>query len=147
MTEPLTRKERMAMARVDMPERDPALRARSFDEVNLGLTAQMARLEAMRCIECRRPTCVAGCPVGIHIDEFVLRVAEGDFAGAGAVIRNDNLLPAIWTGRSPSAIWSGSSPTSRQRTRSMRSTRCLRRRAGALASLAADLPAWHAPRM
>ena len=83
------------MARIDMPERDPALRARSFDEVNLGLTAQMARLEAMRCIECRRPTCVAGCPVGIHIDEFVLRVAEGDFAGAGAVIRNDNLLPAI----------------------------------------------------
>jgi glutamate synthase (NADPH/NADH) small chain len=95
MSEPLTRKERMAMARVDMPERDAEVRARSFTEVNLGLTAQMARLEAMRCLECRRPTCIAGCPVGIRIDDFIVRVAEGDFAGAGEVIRNDNLLPAI----------------------------------------------------
>ena len=95
MSEPLTRKERMAMARVDMPERDAEIRARSFTEVNLGLTAQMARLEAMRCLECRRPTCIAGCPVGIRIDDFILRVAKGDFTGAGEVIRNDNLLPAI----------------------------------------------------
>ena len=95
MSEPLTRKERMAMARVDMPEHDAEQRARSFTEVNLGLTAQMARLEAMRCLECRRPTCVAGCPVGIQIDDFIIRVAEGDFAGAGEVIRHDNLLPAI----------------------------------------------------
>ena len=95
MSEPLTRKERMAMARVDMPEHDAEARATSFTEVNLGLTAQMARLEAMRCLECRRPTCIAGCPVGIRIDDFIVRVAQGDFAGAGEVIRNDNLLPAI----------------------------------------------------
>ena len=95
MTEPLTRKERMAMARIEMPEQDAQARARSFDEVNLGLTAQMARLEAMRCLECKRPSCIAGCPVGIRIDEFIIRVAQGDFVGAGEVIRHDNLLPAI----------------------------------------------------
>jgi glutamate synthase (NADPH/NADH) small chain len=95
MSEPLTRKERMAMARVEMPEEEPAARAATFDEVNLGLTTQMARLEAMRCLECRRPTCIAGCPVGIRIDEFIVQVAAGDFAGAGETIRNDNLLPAI----------------------------------------------------
>jgi glutamate synthase (NADPH/NADH) small chain len=85
----------MAMSRVDMPEQDPDARARSFVEVNLGLTAQMARLEAMRCLECKRPTCIDGCPVGIRIDEFIRRVADEDFTGAGEVIRHDNLLPAI----------------------------------------------------
>ena len=75
--------------------RDAAVRARSFDEVNLGLTAQMAQLEAMRCLECKRPKCVEGCPVGIQIDEFVKLVAEGSIDAAAAVVQRDNLLPAI----------------------------------------------------
>lgn len=95
MTEPLTKRERMKLERVDMPERDAAERARSFSEVNLGLTAQMARLEAMRCLECKNPVCVEGCPVGIQIDEFVLHIANGSIEAAAEVIQRDNLLPAI----------------------------------------------------
>jgi glutamate synthase (NADPH/NADH) small chain len=91
----LTRKERMAMPRVDMPERDADERAHAFTEVNLGLTAQFARLEAQRCLECRHPVCVAGCPVGVQIREFVHHVAEGDFDAAADVIAVDNALPAI----------------------------------------------------
>lgn len=95
MSKPLTLRERMAMERVPMPAREPDARSKSFEEVNLGLTAQMAKLEAMRCLECRRPTCIEGCPVGVQIDRFILHVAEGDFSAAGAVIAQDNLLPAI----------------------------------------------------
>lgn len=91
----LTRRERMSIPRQEMPERDPEDRATDFDEVNLGFTADLAVVEASRCIECRRPTCVAGCPVGIRIDEFVGAVANADFAGAADVIRRDSSLPAI----------------------------------------------------
>ena len=69
MSTPLTKKERMQLPRIEMPERDADQRAASFEEVNLGLTAKMAQLEAMRCLECKRPKCVDGCPVGIQIDE------------------------------------------------------------------------------
>lgn len=95
MNEPLSKKERMKLDRVDMPERDAAERARSFEEVNLGFTAEMAKLEAMRCLECARPKCVEGCPVGIRIDEFVVHVAHGDIDAAAHTIQRDNLLPAI----------------------------------------------------
>lgn len=95
MSEPLTKKERMKLDRIEMPERDAAERAQSFDEVNLGLTAKMAQLEAMRCLECKRPKCVDGCPVGIQIDEFVKLVAEGSIGAAAEIIQRDNLLPAI----------------------------------------------------
>ncbi|MGD2103333.1 MAG: NAD(P)-binding protein, partial [Acidimicrobiia bacterium] len=95
MNNPLTKKERMQLDRVDMPARDAAERSGSFDEVNLGLTAQMARLEASRCLECKRPVCVEGCPVGVRIDEFVRLIAEGAIEDAAEVIQRDNLLPAI----------------------------------------------------
>lgn len=95
MSEPLSKRDRMKLDRVAMRERDPAERARSFSEVNLGFTAEMAKLEAMRCLECARPKCVEGCPVGIHIDEFVGFVAGGDIEAAARVIQRDNLLPAI----------------------------------------------------
>jgi glutamate synthase (NADPH/NADH) small chain len=85
----------MKMERVDMLERDSEERARSFDEVNLGFTAEMAKLEAMRCLECAKPKCVDGCPVGIQIDEFVKLVANGQIGAAAEVIQRDNLLPAI----------------------------------------------------
>jgi glutamate synthase (NADPH/NADH) small chain len=91
----LTRKERMALPRTVMPELEPDVRAHSFCEVNTGYTAQLAVLEAQRCLVCPRPKCVEGCPVGVHIDEFIELVAGGDFDGAAAVIAADNSLPAI----------------------------------------------------
>jgi glutamate synthase (NADPH/NADH) small chain len=92
---PITRKDRMSLPRTAMPERNPAERARGFDEVNLGFTTQMAVLEAQRCLLCPRPKCVDGCPVGVRIDEFVRHLAAGDFGAAAATISADNSLPAI----------------------------------------------------
>jgi glutamate synthase (NADPH/NADH) small chain len=91
----LTRQERMAMSRTDMPERSAEERAHSFDEVNLGLTEQLAVLEAQRCLQCRRPVCIDGCPVGVKINEFIALVADGDLPGAASVIELDNALPAV----------------------------------------------------
>lgn len=95
MSAPLTKRERMKLERIAMPERDAQERAGSFDEVNLGLTAKMAQLEAMRCLECKTPKCIDGCPVGIQIDKFVKLVAEGSIGAAAEVIQRDNLLPAV----------------------------------------------------
>lgn len=95
MSAPLTKRERMKLERVAMDERDAAERSRSFDEVNLGFTAEMARLEAMRCLECKQPKCVDGCPVGIEIDKFIKLVADGQIGAAAEVVQRDNLLPAI----------------------------------------------------
>ncbi len=95
MSEPLTKRERMKLERVEMLERDAGERARSFDEVNLGFTAEMAKLEAIRCLECAKPKCIEGCPVGIEIDKFVRFVADGQIGAAAEVIQRDNLLPAI----------------------------------------------------
>jgi glutamate synthase (NADPH/NADH) small chain len=91
----LTKRERMKMDRADMPMRDADERAVDFAEVNLGYTSAMAVLEASRCLECRRPVCIDGCPVGIQIDDFIRHVADGDIASAAAVIHEDNLFPAI----------------------------------------------------
>jgi glutamate synthase (NADPH/NADH) small chain len=91
----LSRKERMAIPRVRMPEQAPGDRRWNFDEVNLGLDAEMAVLEAQRCLMCKHPTCVDGCPVDIEIHEFIDHVASGDFAAAADVIARDNSLPAI----------------------------------------------------
>lgn len=68
---------------------------RDFNEVNKGLSAENAVLEALRCMECVRPTCVKGCPVGIDIPAFIQLIANQDFAGAAATIKRDNMLPAI----------------------------------------------------
>ncbi len=95
MARELTRRERMRIPRHAMPERPPRERARSFDEVNLGYDAATAVAEAERCLMCARPTCTEGCPVRIDIRAFVGRVADGDFAGAAAVISRDSSLPAI----------------------------------------------------
>ncbi len=90
-----SRKERMARERVAMPERDPVARSVAFDEVNLGYTTQLAILEAERCLQCPRPKCVEGCPVGVRIDRFIAHVADGDFGAAAGVIQSDNALPAV----------------------------------------------------
>ena len=91
----LTKRERMKLPRVEMPEQAPSLRRWNFDEVNLGLSGAMARAEAERCLLCANPPCVAGCPVDIKIDQFILKLAEGDLSGAASIIKVDNSLPAI----------------------------------------------------
>ena len=97
-TEKMTAKERMAIPRQKMPERDPQQRAQDFDEVNLGLTEGLAILEAQRCLQCKNAKCIEGCPVAIDIPGFLKGIAEGDFMGAAAILRRDNNLPAV-TGR------------------------------------------------
>src|SRR5271169_906596 len=95
---PLTLKERMKVPRQHMPEQAAELRVLNFTEVNLGYSAELAKQEALRCLECAKATCVEHCPVGVKVKDFVKLVVEGDFLGAAAKIREDNVLPAI-TGR------------------------------------------------
>jgi glutamate synthase (NADPH/NADH) small chain len=95
---PLTLKERMKVPRQQMPEQEAAARAKTFTEVNLGYSPELARQEALRCLECAKTTCMQKCPVGVKVKEFVQLIVAGDFAGAAAKIREDNVLPAI-TGR------------------------------------------------
>ncbi len=91
-------KQRMAIARQPMPERAAGPRAHSFEEVNLGFDAQVALLEAQRCLLCRKAHCVRGCPVGVDIPGFVGRLADGDLTGAAQVLLACNALPGV-TGR------------------------------------------------
>ena len=94
----LTAKERLQIPRVAMLEQDAEQRSHNFTEVNLGLTPELAILEAQRCIQCKNRPCVSGCPVEVRIPDFLERVAAGDFAGAADILLCDNALPAT-TGR------------------------------------------------
>ncbi|KAA0231480.1 NADPH-dependent glutamate synthase [candidate division KSB1 bacterium] len=78
-----------------MPEQAPLRRITNFDEVALGYDDDQAVLEASRCLQCKKPVCIAGCPVGIDIPAFVDRVAQGDFIRAAEIIRTKNALPAV----------------------------------------------------
>ena len=91
-------KERMKILRRHMPELDPKVRSRNFEEVNLGLQTDDALTESSRCIECAKPGCTIDCPVGVDIKQMVSLIRAGDFLGAAAKLREDNSLPAI-TGR------------------------------------------------
>ncbi len=95
---PVPNRERIKMPRQHMPEQLPILRAQQFTEVNLGYSEELARQEAIRCLECAKPTCTHDCPVGVNIKEFVQLIVAGDYLGAAAKIRENNVLPAI-TGR------------------------------------------------
>ena len=95
---PLKLKDRIKIPRQHMPEQAAELRVINFSEVNLGYSTELARQEALRCLECAKPTCVDHCPVGVKVKEFVKLVVAGDFQAAAAKIREDNVLPAI-TGR------------------------------------------------
>ncbi len=95
---PVPNKERIKMPRQHMPEQLPQIRNKQFTEVNLGYSAELARQEALRCLECAKPTCTRDCPVGVKVKDFVQLIVEGDYLGAAAKIREDNVLPAI-TGR------------------------------------------------
>ena len=81
--------------RVPVREQDPKVRARNFDEVCYGYNVEEARTEASRCLGCRNPRCVAACPVGISIPEFIAQVNAGDFRAAARVIARDSSLPAV----------------------------------------------------
>lgn len=81
--------------RIPVPEQDPKVRAANFDEVCLGYNAEDAIAEAQRCLHCKNPQCMQGCPVSINIPEFVHCVAEGRFEDAARIINNDSALPAV----------------------------------------------------
>ncbi len=81
--------------RVPIREQDPKVRAHNFEEVCLGYNAEEAILEAQRCLQCKNPQCVKGCPVTIQIPEFIKYVAEGNFIEAAKVIDQDSALPAV----------------------------------------------------
>ena len=98
MPNPLTPKQRTQIQRQKMPEQEPEHRRQNFAEVNLGLDFQLARQEALRCLECANPKCVEGCPVGVKVREFIALVVDGDYLAAAAKVREDNVLPAV-TGR------------------------------------------------
>ncbi len=91
----LTKKERMKISRQDMPAQEPEERVRNFSEVALGFTLELARLEAERCLQCKNPECMAGCPVEVPIPDFIDAVRSGDMAKAVAVMKSKNNLPAI----------------------------------------------------
>jgi len=78
-----------------MPEQDPKVRARNFKEVALGYTPEMAIEEANRCLGCKNPKCVEGCPVNVRIPEFIKKVQEGDFKAAYEIVTSTNALPAL----------------------------------------------------
>ena len=78
-----------------MPSQAPQVRAHNFDEVALGYSEEQALDEAQRCLNCRNFPCVQGCPVNIHIPEFIAKIREGDFEGAYQVIAADSALPAV----------------------------------------------------
>ena len=91
----LTVKERMAIPVQDMPCQDPVERGHNMAEVALGYSEEQARVEASRCIQCKNAPCMGGCPVRIDIPAFILKVREGDYAAASAIIKRTNLLPSI----------------------------------------------------
>ena len=89
-------KERTQIERVKMPELDPVYRATTrTEEVNIGLTKEMALTEAKRCLDCAKPTCVEGCPVNIDIPSFVKNIERGQFLAAAKVLKNTSALPAV----------------------------------------------------
>jgi glutamate synthase (NADPH/NADH) small chain len=96
-TKPTT-KQRLAIDRQPMSEQEPALRNRNFSEVNLGLPEQLALLEAERCLQCKDPKCVSGCPVNVNIPRFIDLLAQGNLPEAAHCLLGDNALPAV-TGR------------------------------------------------
>lgn len=89
-------KERTAIERVVMPELDPVYRATTrYEEVNKGLTKEMAMTEAKRCLDCAKPTCIEGCPVNINIPSFIKNIERGQFLAAAKVLKNTSALPAV----------------------------------------------------
>ena len=120
----------MSLKKNPMPSQDPNVRNKNFDEVALGYTEEQALDEAQRCLHCKNKPCMQGCPVMVHIPDFIAEVAKGDFEAAYQIIAATSALPAV-CGRvcprrasarstasaasrvslSASAVWSASWPT------------------------------------
>lgn len=88
-------KERIGLERLDMPEEDPNIRNKNYVEVNKGLSVDQAIHEARRCIDCAKPTCIEGCPVGINIPKFIKKIEAGEFLESAKVLKETNALPAV----------------------------------------------------
>ncbi|HWW02858.1 MAG TPA: NADPH-dependent glutamate synthase [Candidatus Acidoferrum sp.] len=98
MSTKFTTKQRLQINRQKMSEQEPLLRNANFTEVNLGLPEKAALLEAERCLQCKDPKCVSGCPVMVNIPRFIELLSEGNLGEAARSLLNDNALPAV-TGR------------------------------------------------
>ena len=85
----------MSLKKNPMPSQEPSVRAHNFDEVATGYSAETAVDEALRCLGCKNMPCVSGCPVNIHISEFIAKVKDGDFEGAYQIIHKTSSLPAV----------------------------------------------------
>ncbi|MGN1061460.1 MAG: NADPH-dependent glutamate synthase [Candidatus Coproplasma sp.] len=88
-------KPNMSLKKNPMPSQEPLVRARNFEEVTLGYSAETAVDEAQRCLHCKNAPCIQGCPVNIHIPDFIDKIKEGDFEGAYKVISLSSSLPAV----------------------------------------------------
>ncbi|UCD93977.1 MAG: FAD-dependent oxidoreductase, partial [Candidatus Zixiibacteriota bacterium] len=93
--QPLPKKERLAIPRQKMPEQKPEDRVKNFEEVPYGLTPELAQIEASRCLDCKKPVCIGGCPVEVDIPGFIKLVLDGDYVAAAKKIKETNALPAI----------------------------------------------------
>jgi glutamate synthase (NADPH/NADH) small chain len=94
----LSTKQRLQITRQKMAEQEPLIRNANFDEVNLGLPEKVALLEAERCLLCKDPKCITGCPVSVNIPRFIELLSQGNLPEAAHCLLNDNALPAV-TGR------------------------------------------------
>jgi glutamate synthase (NADPH/NADH) small chain len=95
MAEAKKKKKREKIPRQEMPRQAPEVRRRNFNEVALGYTPELMVLEAKRCLHCKKPKCIEGCPVEVDIPAFILKLQEGDLAGSAVALYADNNLPAI----------------------------------------------------
>src|ERR1700751_3028368 len=91
----ISTRQRLQIQRQDMPEQESLARAGNFAEVNLGFTEQLALLEADRCLQCKDPRCVKGCPVGVNIPKFIDLFSQGKIAEAAQSLMCDNALPGV----------------------------------------------------
>ncbi len=89
------KKEKKKVPRQKMPEQEPKVRARNFNEVPFGYTPELAQLEASRCLQCKKPKCIEGCPVEVEIPAFIKLITSGDYVGAARKLKERNALPAV----------------------------------------------------
>ena len=89
------KKEKQKIPKQKMPEQDPKVRAKNFKEVPFGYSPELAQLEASRCLQCKKPKCIEGCPVEIDIPAFIKLISDGDYMGAARKLKERNSLPAV----------------------------------------------------
>lgn len=95
MAEIVEKAKKVKIPRQDMPCQEPLVRAHNFEEVALGYTQETAMQEAKRCLQCKKPLCIQGCPVEVLIPDFIKKIAEGEFEESARVLKIKNSLPAV----------------------------------------------------